>query len=97
MENSYLIDFYHGWLIEIRQFEGGFQHLCYSPTRERLSDSSTYDSDFQAIAAARKIINKYITRHVLASFTRELYELDKLSFDEWRSLNQSLFSAIATF
>lgn len=97
MQNPYLADFYHGWLIEITQIESGFQNVCYSPTRERLSDYFIYSSDFHAIVAARKTINKYMTRHVLSSFMRELYELDKLSFDEWRLLNQSLFSAIATF
>ncbi|MDX2214421.1 MAG: hypothetical protein SFY66_14110 [Oculatellaceae cyanobacterium bins.114] len=96
MQNSYLADFYHGWLIEVMQTENGFQSICYSPARERLSDYSTYSNDFQALAAAKKIINKYVARHVLTSFIRELYELEKLDFEEWRSLNQSLINAIAT-
>lgn len=97
MQNPCLADFYHGWLIEVNLAESGFQSVCYSPARERLSDYVIYSTDFQAIAAAKKIINKYIARHVLANFIRELYELEKLSFEEWRSLNQSLLSAIAAF
>lgn len=90
MNNSCLADFYHGWIIEVSQQDEGFRSVCYSPSRQRLSDYVTYASDFQALSASKRLINQHFVRHALSSLLRELYEADSLDFDEWRSLNQSL-------
>jgi hypothetical protein len=90
MQNPYFTDFYHGWIIEVAQTNGRFSSTCYSPSRERFSDDNAHASDFQAVSAAKRRINLYLAYHALSSFFRELYELDQLSFEEWRSLQQSL-------
>jgi hypothetical protein len=90
MNNTYLSDFYHGWLIEITSFNGGFEVLCYSPCREKIQDYVTAGSEFEAMQAAKQGINWYLACHALSSFLREHYEADCLSFEEWRSLHQSL-------
>jgi hypothetical protein len=94
MEEPCLADFYHGWLIEVRCEESGFRSVCYSPSRQRLSDYTSHPSDFQALSAAKRLIDKNVTRYLLASFLRDRYELGQLSFEEWRSLNQSLNATI---
>lgn len=90
MKNVYSADFYQGWLIEIIQVEEGFQSICYSPCWEKLSSLLISVSDFEAISVARKHINQYGACYSLALILRELYETDQLSFEEWRSLQQSL-------
>lgn len=88
--NVYSADFYQGWLIEIIQREEGFSSICYSPCWERLSSPLICPSDFEAISMARQYINQYGACYSLALVLRELYEADGLSFEEWRSLQQSL-------
>jgi hypothetical protein len=90
MHDSHSADFYHGWIIEIVQEDGGFKSTCYSPSRERYSDYVLHPSDADALVSARHGIDRYVVRHQLASFLRELYEVEKISFDEWRLLNRSL-------
>lgn len=90
MSNPCLADFYHGWIIEIMYDSGGYKNMCYSPCRQRLSDFQSYPDDFQALAAAKQLINQQLVRYVLQGFLREMYESGRLEFEEWRSLNQSL-------
>ncbi|HEY9641957.1 MAG TPA: hypothetical protein V6C57_15830 [Coleofasciculaceae cyanobacterium] len=94
MNDTSLSDFYHGWLIEITASEGGFEVLCYSPCREKIQDYVTTGSDFEAMQAAKQIIDWYLACYTLSSFLREHYEADCLSFEEWRSLHQSLLATL---
>lgn len=94
MEDSSLIDFYHDWLIEVAQEEGGFTTTCYSPSRQQLSDRTLHPHNCEALRAARKLIDQQIVYYSLATLLRDWYESDLLGFDEWRSLNQSLFTLI---
>jgi hypothetical protein len=93
MQDLYLSDFYRGWSIEVTKQEQGFVITCYSPARQRLSDGSAYPHDFQALRAAKQVINHHLGCLSIANVIRELYELDKLSFQEWRSLQHSIFSS----
>jgi hypothetical protein len=95
MKNVYSADFYQGWLIEIIQVEEGFQSVCYSPCWEKFSSLLICNSDLEAISVARKHINQYGACYSLAVVLRELYETEQLSFEEWRSLQQSLQQSLA--
>ncbi|NJR64968.1 MAG: hypothetical protein HC772_06060 [Leptolyngbyaceae cyanobacterium CRU_2_3] len=90
MNDTYLSDFYHGWLIEITSTESGFEGTCYSPCRKKVQDYATHKSDFEAMQAAKQAIDWYMACQSLSSFLREQYESDRLSFEEWQSLDQSL-------
>jgi hypothetical protein len=92
MQNPHSADFYHGWIIEVTHENGRFTAACYSPSRERFIDYSTHPSDVHAFSAAKRGINRYLARHALSSFCRELYELGQLEFEEWRLLQQSLIT-----
>lgn len=94
MRNVYSADFYQGWLIEIIQVEEGFRCICYSPCWEKFSSPLVCDSDFEAISIARKYINQHSACYSITLVLRELYETDRLSFEEWRSLQQSLAQTI---
>ncbi|MBE9178317.1 hypothetical protein IQ268_06915 [Oculatella sp. LEGE 06141] len=96
MLDPQLSDFYRGWSIEVVKQENGFSSTCYSPSRERISNSTVYLYDFHAINAAKQAINEHLTCKLLASFVRELYEVDRISFQEWRSLHQSIFETLST-
>jgi len=97
MEDPYLTDFYQDWMIEVAQEEGGFKMTCYSPAREQLSDRTLHPHDFEALRAARKLIDQHRVCYSLAALLRDWYEADLLSFDEWRSLNQSLLKPTQTW
>lgn len=77
-------------MIEVTQDDEGYKTMCYSPSRQRLSDYKHYPTDFTALSAAKWLIGEHFARHLLNGFLRDMYELGKLEFDEWRSLNQSL-------
>jgi hypothetical protein len=90
MKNPRLADFHHGWIIEVVHHESGFQSTCYSPSRKRIQDISTYTCEQEAFNAAKKLISRHTACYSLATTLRELFELNKLEFEEWCSLNQSL-------
>jgi hypothetical protein len=90
MRRSQLVDFYQGWLIEITQVEDGFHSTCRSAFKETLSNSETYKSDFDALGAAKRSIDRRVACHSLTNWLRELYESNGLSFEEWETLQQSL-------
>ena len=46
--------------------------------------------------AAEQIINQYTACHALIQLLRELYEMNKLNFEDWRSLQQSLTKFMKT-
>ena len=94
--NVYSADFYQGWLIEVIQVEEGFRSICYSPCWEMLNSPLICASDFEAIGVARQHINQYGACYSIALVLRELYEDDRLSFEEWRLLQQSLANTIKT-
>jgi hypothetical protein len=94
MQDPYSADFYRGWIIEVSQEHQGFILVCYSPSRQRLRDYEVYETEFQALRAAKRMINYHIARDTMMRATRELYEVGQLSFDEWRSLHHSLAKAV---
>jgi hypothetical protein len=94
MKDPCLADFYHGWIIEISSGDEGFKSICYSPCRQRLTDYKIYPSDIEALIAAKRLINRHLACHSMSAFLRDAYESGKLSFDEWRSLNQSLTAVL---
>lgn len=96
MRNVYSADFYQGWLIEIIQIEEGFRCICYSPCWEKFSSPLICASDFAAIAIAKQHIDQYYACYAINLVLRQLYETDRLSFEEWRSLQQSLTATLKT-
>jgi len=90
MNNSCQADFYQGWLIEITQTESGFRSTCLSPSRQTLNPDRFYKSSFEALVQAKRSIDHSLACHALASWIREFFEAEGLSFDEWRSLHQSI-------
>ncbi|HEY9628583.1 MAG TPA: hypothetical protein V6C84_14875 [Coleofasciculaceae cyanobacterium] len=90
MNDARLSDFYRGWLIEITPIELGFQMVCYSPCREKIKDMTTYSSEIEALRVAKHTINGYAACQAISIFLRESFEADRLCFEEWRSLHQSL-------
>ena len=98
MGDGYLVDFYHGWLIEVLQIrvaqnEPGFEVVCYSPCRQKACLDPVYPSAFEAMKAAKQMINWYGACQLLRQLLRQFYEADRLDFEEWRSLHQSLIEA----
>ncbi len=98
MDSGYLIDFYHGWLIEVLPIgvsrnEPGFKMVCYSPCREKFCNDQVYPSAFEAMKAAKQAINWHVACQLLRDVLRQFYEADRLEFEEWRSLHQSLTAA----
>jgi hypothetical protein len=98
MDSGYLIDFYHGWLIEVLPLgvsknEFGFEVICYSPCREKVGNDQVYRSAFEAMKAAKQVINWHVACQLLRDILRQFYEADRLEFEEWRSLHQSLAAA----
>ena len=98
MGDGYLVDFYHGWLIEVLQIkvsqnEPGFEVVCYSPCRQKVCDDQVHASAFEAMKAAKQIINWHGACQLLSTLLRQFYEADRLGFEEWRSLHQSLIEA----
>lgn len=90
MRSVYSADFYQGWLIEVIQVEEGFKCICYSPCWEKFNSSLVCASDFEAIGIARRQINQHAACYSITLVLRELYEADRLSFEEWQLLQQSL-------
>lgn len=85
-----LTEFHRGWMIEIAQVEDRFQTICYSPNGSRLHDRTCYFSSTAAWQAATELIDQYFVRMALKRFLREQYEVERLTFDEWQQLHQSL-------
>lgn len=94
MRSVHSADFYQGWLIEIIQSEEGFSCTCYSPCWEKFDSPLVCASDFEATHIARQQINQYVTYYSIILVLREFYEANRLSFEEWRSLKQSLTETI---
>lgn len=85
-----ITDFHGGWLIEVHQVEGQFQALCRSANRAELGDRKFYLQPLQAHQAAIRLIDDFFARFATKQALRELFEADKLSFDEWQALANSL-------
>ncbi|MGI0487611.1 hypothetical protein ACN4EK_19385 [Pantanalinema rosaneae CENA516] len=85
-----LTEFHRGWMIEITQTEERFTTTCYSPNGSRLHQSAGYGSCMAAWRAAIELIDECCVRLALKRFLRELYDTDRLTFDEWQQLHQSL-------
>jgi hypothetical protein len=90
MKNIYLADFYQGWLIEVVETEEGFKSSCYSPCWEKFVSKTICSSEFEAVCLARMHINYCGACYALIGFLRELYESDRLTFDQWKLLQQSV-------
>lgn len=88
--NVYLTDFYQDWLIEVVQIEGGFSSICYSPYWEQIKDDDIYPSLLEAMRAAKQEIDRHVACHSLIHLLRELYEAQRLEFEEWQSLSHFL-------
>lgn len=95
MPEPELTDFYQGWMIEITKTEAGYRCICYNSNRQRLSDPTLHPRDLYALAAAKRLIDDVIARCTLANFLREIYELNKLEFEEWQSLQRSLAKTLS--
>lgn len=94
MKDPRLIDFHHGWLIEIVPSDNGFQAVSYSPCRKRLISQYHHSSSFDAFHAAKREIDHQIALSSLSTVLRELYEADYLCFEEWTLLQNSLQQVI---
>lgn len=90
MKNSTEKHVHQGWIVELVIDDAGFRIVCYSPTYQRLSDYKTYAEPEQAIAAARHMIDRQMVGHALQGIMRDLFEQGALSFEDWRSLHNSL-------
>jgi hypothetical protein len=94
MHTDDLTDFYRGWMIEIVQQNNGFQSVCHSPARQRLDDDVMYSREFLALNAGRALVDLHLACQQFSGVLRELYELEKLDFEEWRSLTESIVDAV---
>lgn len=94
MKSCSTVDFYRGWIVEIEPQTEGVRTICYSPSRQRLTDYIVYPTVFPAIAAAKRLIDKQFACHALKGFLRELYEARELPFEDWRQLNSSLSRSV---
>jgi hypothetical protein len=97
VKDGHLVDFYHGWLIEIlqiriSQYELSFEAVCYSPCREKICDYQVHSSEFEAMKTARQMIDWYEACQLLRRLLQQFYEAGQLGFEEWRSLHQSLIT-----
>jgi putative hemolysin len=85
------IDFYHGWMIELAEAEGGFYTICRSPYGKHFFNrQEIHPSSFRAFAAARAFINQSVACHAMLDFLREAYAVGWVDVDEWKSLSQSV-------
>lgn len=94
MANSTVADFHQGWMVEVVHEGTEFRSICYSPSRQRLSDYRTYTDQSRAMAAAKQLIDRQMVGHALQCVMRELFEQGALSFDDWRSLHNSLVFSV---
>lgn len=95
MKREPLVSFYRGWLIEVRPCEAGFYPICYSPHHTQFSLVTAYPVPQSAIIAARRQINRYGAGYSLSLWLQEQYEADRVSFEDWRLLQQSLTEAVS--
>ncbi|MBE9098696.1 hypothetical protein [Vacuolonema iberomarrocanum] len=91
MQSEQSSDFYHGWVIEVVADKDGYHSICYSSSRKRLHCKQAYAHQSEAMRAGRALINYYSACSQLGQFLCELYQSDRISLEEWRSLNCSLF------
>jgi hypothetical protein len=96
MNNAHLMDFYLGWSIEVIADNDRFAIVCYSPCRRRIQDSASYESEFIAMTAAKRAIDWCTACHTLSRALRELYETERIDFEEWQPLHQSLMAMLET-
>ncbi|WP_448597830.1 hypothetical protein [Thermoleptolyngbya sp.] len=94
MNSACLTDFYRGWMIEVVPQGIGYTSVCYSPSRQRIDDDVLYSRDFLALNAGKALVDLYLACQQFSSVLRELYESDKLEYEEWRSLSQSITDTI---
>jgi hypothetical protein len=90
MTNSTVADFHQGWMVEVVHEGSEFRTICYSPSRQRLSDYKIYTDQRQAMAAAKQLIDRQMVGHALQCVMRDLFEQGTLNFEDWRSLHRSL-------
>ncbi len=90
MEDVALASFYRGWLIQILQNSDGYRSVCLSPAWRKISSKVSHAEKEVALCSARAVIDRQFACQQLLMALRDLYEEDRLSFDEWRSLTHSL-------
>lgn len=94
MNSACLTDFYRGWMIEVVPQGIGYTSVCYSPSRQRIDDDVVYSRDFLALNAGKALVDLYLACQQFSGVLRELYESEKLEYEEWRSLSQSITDTI---
>jgi len=87
-----ITDFHRGWLIEVQRLADGFQALCISSSGMEFSDRILYAQPLQAQQKAIQLINHFFASSALKQILRELFEAEKLNFEEWQTLSASLNS-----
>lgn len=85
-----LIEFHQGWMIEVIAAEAGFRLCCRSPLGEKLADPTVYQNHQLAMAKAIQLLDQFFACQALRQVLRELYEAEKISFEEWQQLGRSL-------
>ncbi len=90
---SELIEFYHGWMIELLAADQQYRFICRSPMGERFSDEGLYPNESLAFQKALKLVDHFLACALLRSALRESYEAGRLPMEDWLPLAQSLESA----
>ncbi|MGG6294811.1 hypothetical protein ACQ4M4_10325 [Leptolyngbya sp. AN02str] len=85
-------EFYRGWMIEIELEADAYRGVGYSPARLCLSTERLYTNELLAISTLKGLIDRHIACRQVSLLLRDLYESEKIAFDEWRSLTHSLAS-----
>lgn len=87
---SELIEFYHGWMIELMTVDQQYQFICRSPMGERFSDESLYRNKSLAFQKALQLVDHFLACALLRSALRESYEAGRVSMEDWLPLAHSL-------
>lgn len=70
--------------------ESGFRLSCRSPLGEKLADPTVYQNHQLAMTKAMQLIDQFFACQALRQVLREIYEAEKISFEEWQQLGRSL-------
>lgn len=81
-------------MIEVVTQGVGYTSVCYSSLRQRIDDDVVYSRDFLALNAGKTLVDLHLACQQFSGVLRELYESEKLEYEEWRSLNQSITDAV---
>jgi hypothetical protein len=90
MPDRDLQEFYRGWMIEVEADTAGYRGVGYSPSRFCLNTGQSYATEMQAVSLLKGLIDRHIACCQVSLLLRDLYESEKIAFDEWRSLTHSL-------